>query len=160
MMELARSAFPACRPLELPFRSLCTQQGPPFLCHAHAPLDVQDGRIQHVSAFWTKLRVSACATALAAAALVAAPTAAMASDTPLPSDSLPVLDLARVVPSGKVDALQQRLRSLEDDTGWRVRMLTRYGPSDTPTIEEIRKGWHVDGKTIVILVDPTAPNIM
>jgi hypothetical protein len=80
--------------------------------------------------------------------------------TPTVSNDVPFLDLARVVPSGKIDALQTQLRQLEADTGWRVRVLTRFGPSDTPSIEQLRSGWSVDEKTVVVFLDPSAPNIM
>lgn len=40
------------------------------------------------------------------------------------------------------------------ETGWRVRMLTRFG-NDGPTDEEIRAAWKTDDRTVVILVDPT-----
>lgn len=40
------------------------------------------------------------------------------------------------------------------ETGWRVRMLTRFG-NDGPTDEEIRAAWRTDDRTVVILVDPT-----
>lgn len=38
-------------------------------------------------------------------------------------------------------------------------MLTRFG-SDGPTVEEMRAGWSTDERTIVVLVDPSSPNIM
>lgn len=47
------------------------------------------------------------------------------------------------------------LAPLCSETGWRVRMLTRFGPSAEPSVEEIRAGWTVDDRTIVIFVDPT-----
>lgn len=40
------------------------------------------------------------------------------------------------------------------ETGWRVRMLTRYG-GDGPSVEQIRAGWKVDDKTVVVFVDPS-----
>ena len=46
------------------------------------------------------------------------------------------------------------------ETGWRVRVLTSVGPSPY-SVESLRKGWSTgDGRTVVVLVDPTAPNIM
>lgn len=72
----------------------------------------------------------------------------------------PIVDAARVLPSGVIDSKQSQLRQLESDTGFKVRLLSRYGPSDSPSVEDIRSGWGVDEKTVVMFVDPTAPNIM
>ena len=73
---------------------------------------------------------------------------------------IPILDGAKVLPRGIVESKRQMLNDLERDTGFKVRMLTRYGPSASPSVEEIRRGWGVDESTVVIFVDPTAPNIM
>lgn len=102
------------------------------------------------------------AAALTSAALALAPMAIAPaySQTVAISNDTPVVDLARVVPSSKLEGLQQQLLDLERDTGWRVRMLTRIGPSSEPTVEQIRAGWSVDERTVVVFVDPTAPNIM
>lgn len=73
---------------------------------------------------------------------------------------VPIADAAQVLPKGVIESKQEQLRSLERDTGYKVRVLSRYGPSDSPSIEEIRKGWQTDEKTIVVFVDPTSPNIL
>ncbi len=41
-----------------------------------------------------------------------------------------------------------------------MRLLTRYGPSDEPSVEELRKGWSIDERTVVVFVDPTASSII
>ncbi|PRW56026.1 methanol dehydrogenase [Chlorella sorokiniana] len=109
-----------------------------------------------------RLRSAALAGALSAT-LALAPISATSMDAwaqPVAvSNDTPVLDLARVVPSGQLEGLQQQLRDLESETGWRVRMLTRYG-SDGPSDAELRAGWRTDERTVVILVDPSSPNIM
>lgn len=41
-----------------------------------------------------------------------------------------------------------------------MRMLTSVGPSPYP-VEALRQGWSTgDGRTVVVIVDPTAPNIL
>ncbi len=80
--------------------------------------------------------------------------------SPHVSNDVPFLDLAKVMPAGKLDSLQTRLRQLEADSGYKLRVLSRFGPSDVPSIEQIRSGWGVDESTIVVFVDPSAPNIM
>ena len=168
-----------------------------------------------------RLRSAAAASALAATLALApigpAALEAHAASVTVSNDT-PVLDLARVIPSQRLEGLQQELRDLErcagvalcrkltcaDDvclhcgqtataggvaqcaagwfttgkamleltqrisspaaalplpcrsqTGWRVRMLTRYGPSTEPSVEELRAGWNVDGRTVVVFVDPS-----
>ncbi|GAB4820847.1 hypothetical protein N2152v2_007893 [Parachlorella kessleri] len=82
------------------------------------------------------------------------------ADPVVVSNDAPVLDLAKVVPSGRLEQLQQELKQLERDTGYRVRLLTRYGPSDEPSVEQLRRGWNIDEKTVVVFVDPTASSII
>lgn len=73
----------------------------------------------------------------------------------------PIVDYARVLPKGVIESKQKLLRDLERDTGYKVRLLSRYGAGERgPTGEEIRRGWGVDEKTILMVVDPTSPNIM
>jgi hypothetical protein len=73
----------------------------------------------------------------------------------------PIVDYARVLPKGIIESKQTLLRDLERDTGYKVRLLSRYGTGERgPTGEEVRKGWGVDEKTILMVVDPTSPNIM
>lgn len=48
------------------------------------------------------------------------------------------------------------------ETGWRVRVLTRYG-KEGPSVEELRREWATDARTVVMLVDPScepAPCLM
>ncbi|CAL8464370.1 g3905 [Coccomyxa elongata] len=77
----------------------------------------------------------------------------------IPSDR-PVLDLARVVPSGREQELENKLKDLEQRSGWRVRLLTRPGPNAGPSEDEIRAAWQLDSKSSLIVVDPTSPNIL
>lgn len=72
----------------------------------------------------------------------------------------PIIDLAHVFPPAKLLSAQESLKALENETGWKVRVITRYGPDQGPGIEEIRSGWSVDGKTVVIFLDPSSPNIL
>lgn len=45
-------------------------------------------------------------------------------------------------------------------TGWRLRLLTRNGPSQGPSGEEIRRAWGYNARTAVVICDPTSPNIL
>ena len=119
----------------------------------------------HIKNIATRVVQSSCAAALTLAlSLHSSPAAALESRAlssfPIVSNEVPFLDLAKVMPAGKLDGLQTQLRQLEADTGYKLRVLSRFGPSNTPSIEEIRSGWGVDDKTVVVFVDPSAPNIM
>ncbi|KAG7669197.1 hypothetical protein Ndes2526B_g05494 [Nannochloris sp. 'desiccata'] len=126
---------------------------------ARASADTLKSRIKIIGSF---IAQSSCAAALALA-LTLHPSPATALETSSPpkvSNDVPFLDLAKVMPAGKLDGLQMNLRQLEADTGYKLRVLSRFGPSDVPSIEQIRSGWGVDDKTVVVFVDPSAPNIM
>lgn len=127
----------------------------------HASADTLKLRLKFIGA---GIAQSSCAAALALA-LTFHPSPAFAlpveaSSPPIVSNDVPFLDLAKVMPAGKLDGLQTKLRQLEGDTGYKLRVLSRFGPSDIPSIEQIRSGWGVDDKTVVVFVDPSAPNIM
>jgi hypothetical protein len=129
---------------------------------AHASADTST---YHMKIIGTRVAQSACAAALALALSFspAAPAAAAletSSSSPIVSNDTPFLDLAKVMPTSKLDGLQTQLKQLEADTGYKLRVLSRFGPSDVPSIEQIRSGWGVDGKTVVVFVDPSAPNIV
>jgi len=109
---------------------------------------------------WQQAARPLAAGLLAASLLLAPPALAAGPVVVTLSDDTPVADLARVVPSGKLAAVQQQLLDLERDTGWRVRVLTLFDRSTAPSVEQIRSEWHVDDKTVVVLVDPTSPNIL
>lgn len=125
-----------------------------------------DALTSHIKNIGTRVIQSSCAVAIALAlTLHPSPAAAaietpMSSSSPVVSNDVPFLDIAKVMPAGKLDGLQTQLRQLESDTGYKLRVLSRFGPSDVPSIEEIRSGWGVDDKTVVVFVDPSAPNIM
>ena len=39
-------------------------------------------------------------------------------------------------------------------------MLTRYGPQAGPTESEVKAAWAPNDKTVIIIVDPSSPNIL
>ncbi|KAL4457453.1 hypothetical protein ABPG75_012318 [Micractinium tetrahymenae] len=156
-----RSAWSPAQRAHRPSRQSCT-------AHAACRLSQQADRVASEPSstaaaqppLLARLRAAAGAVALSAA-LAWAPVAvpeALAQSAVISNDT-PVVDLARVVPSARLEGLQQQLRDLERETGWRVRMLTRFG-NDGPSVEELRAGWTTDERTVVVFVDPSSPNIM
>lgn len=92
-------------------------------------------------------------------ALTCTPMSALAATQELGPD-VKVLDLARVIPSGQVPQVESTLDRLEREQGWRVRISTRYQPNAGPSLEELRSAWRPDKRTLVVLVDTSAPNIL
>lgn len=45
-------------------------------------------------------------------------------------------------------------------TGWRVRVYTNYGPLGAAAEPVIRSSWSPDKRTVIILFDPSSPNLM
>ena len=41
-----------------------------------------------------------------------------------------------------------------------MRVLTRFGPRAGPTENEVKSAWAPDGRTVIIIVDPSSPNIL
>jgi len=62
-----------------------------------------------------------------------------------------VIDLERMMTSGEVTKMDTKLKKLEADTGYKVRVLTQRYPN-TPGLA-IKDYWGVDDKTIVLIVD-------
>lgn len=82
------------------------------------------------------------------------------------ANSLPIIaDYAKVLPSGTIDSQMKKLEQLEKDTGYKVRVLSRYTDSqgNIPSVEDLRVGWNikeVEGTYVVVFVDPSAPNVL
>lgn len=41
-----------------------------------------------------------------------------------------------------------------------MRVLTRFGPKAGPTENEVKAAWAPDDRTVIIIVDPSSPNIL
>ena len=110
-----------------------------------------------------RLAAAAAAAALSHPLLAHPVPAALAqASTISPSDV--VVDTARLIPDGKEPALAARIRALEADKeagGFRVRLATRFRDDPAaPTDEDLRKAWRPDPRTVVVLADPSSPNML
>ena len=45
-------------------------------------------------------------------------------------------------------------------SGWKLRLLTRQGPQQGPSGQEIRRAWNYGARTAIVICDPTSPNIL
>lgn len=60
----------------------------------------------------------------------------------LPQVEVPILDAAKVLTPAKLERLAADISALERDTGWRIRILTRFAPG-TFDLDEVRQYWKV-----------------
>lgn len=99
---------------------------------------------------------------LAAAAALAAATLAARAALAAPVDPATVLiDAARLVPDGQEAALVARLRGIEERGGPRVRVATLLdGDPASPSQDDLRAAWRPNARTVVLLADPGAPNML
>ena len=116
-------------------------------------------RARQTSGTWAAGRATV-GTALAAGALslqlVAGPPA-LAAEGLLPADGgrTAVLDFGQVLTPSEAGRLQAAIEGLETETGWKLRVLTRYSQAQDglPDDTALRRYWAADKRTIVVLED-------
>ena len=116
-------------------------------------------RAGQTSGTWAAGRATV-GTALAAGALslqlVAGPPA-LAAEGLLPADGgrTAVLDFGQVLTPSEAGRLQAAIEGLETETGWKLRVLTRYSQAQDglPDDTALRRYWAADKRTIVVLED-------
>lgn len=90
---------------------------------------------------------------------VGASSPALAYDNPdlLPDHPTPVIDLARALSDNQRDGLEQSLDQFEQDTGWKLRVLTQY--ERTPGLA-LREFWGLDERSLLLVADPRGGNLL
>jgi energy-converting hydrogenase Eha subunit A len=85
--------------------------------------------------------------------------AAQAYDNPqlLPDTPTPVVDLAKTLTSLQRENLIQELESFEQETGWKLRVLTQF--EQTPG-RAVIPFWKLDGKSVVLVADGKGGNLL
>ncbi|KAI4349120.1 hypothetical protein L6164_009756 [Bauhinia variegata] len=76
----------------------------------------------------------------------------------LPKEFNTVIDVAGFLSDGQEKRLATEIASLEQDTGYKLRVLAQNYP-DTPGLA-IKDYWQVDDRTIVFVADPTFGNVL
>lgn len=85
--------------------------------------------------------------------------AAYAYDNPelLPSSPTNIIDLADSLTSVQQEELDQHLNDLEQETGWRLRVLTQYDRTPGRAVKDF---WSLDEKSVLLVADPRGGNLL
>lgn len=70
------------------------------------------------------------------------------------------LDYAGVLSPSKASSLLNDIQTLEDETGWRLRIVTRSVSSPSVSGKDLKALWRPDEKTVIVIEDVSSPNIL
>ncbi len=105
----------------------------------------------HIRGLWAALLVLVISLGI--------PGPAAAYDNPdlLPDHPTPVIDLARIFSDQQRASLEESLNTVENETGWKLRVLTQY--EQTPGLA-VREFWGLDESSLLVVADPRGGNIL
>lgn len=103
-------------------------------------------------------RVGSLLLAIAAVFLIAVPSA-QAFDNPdlLPEKYTAIIDLANVLTDTEEGKLENEIAVLEEDTGWKLRVLTQYDRTPGRAIQDY---WNLDAKSLLVVADSRGGNLL
>ena len=83
----------------------------------------------------------------------------LAYDNPdlLPKEQTPIIDLAKALSEKQRLDLETSLNSYEQETGWKIRVLTQY--EKTPGLA-VKEYWGLDETSLLIIADPRGGNLL
>jgi hypothetical protein len=90
---------------------------------------------------------------------VTSPNSALAVNNPelLPSEKTPIVDLANYLPLKQEEKLIGDIESFEQETGWKMRILTQYDRSPGRAVIDF---WGLDDKSILLVADGRGGNLL
>ena len=105
----------------------------------------------HIRGLWAALLVLVISLGV--------PDPAAAYDNPdlLPDHPTPVIDLAKIFSDQQRASLEDSLNTVENETGWKLRVLTQY--EQTPGLA-VREFWGLDESSLLVVADPRGGNIL
>ncbi|MEM7554710.1 MAG: TPM domain-containing protein [Cyanobacteria bacterium P01_A01_bin.84] len=108
---------------------------------------------------WQRILVSITAFLIASSVWMVYSPIAYAYDNPelLPDEPTPVVDLANSLTSVQEENLIQELNGFEDDTGWKLRVLTQF---DRTPGRAVINFWGLDDRSILFVADGRGGNIL
>jgi hypothetical protein len=92
-------------------------------------------------------------------ALFTTPQSAWAVNNPelLPAETTPVVDLGNYLPKIQEEALVKEIDAFEEETGWKLRVLTQYERSPGRAVINF---WGLDDKSILLVADGKGGNLL
>lgn len=75
----------------------------------------------------------------------------------LPAQVTPIVDLANFLPTLQEDSLINKIDDFEQETGWKLRVLTQYDQSPG---RAVIKFWDLDEKSILLVADGRGGNLL
>lgn len=75
----------------------------------------------------------------------------------LPDHQTPVIDLADSLTTTQQETLEQDLAQFEDETGWKLRVLTQYDRTPGRAVKDF---WGLDNHSVMLVADPRGGNLL
>ncbi len=106
-----------------------------------------------------RLFAASFALILAVSAWFVAAPPAQAFDNPalLPETDTPIIDLANFLPSLQEETLIDQLDRFEQETGWKLRVLTQYDQTPGRAVGDY---WGLDDRSILLVADARGGNLL
>jgi len=100
-----------------------------------------------------------CVLLFAAVLMWSVAPAAYAYDNPelLPDEPTNIIDLADSLPILQEQSLDQQLAKFEEDTGWKLRVLTQYDKTPGRAVKDF---WGLDERSFMLIADPRGGNLL
>jgi energy-converting hydrogenase Eha subunit A len=92
-------------------------------------------------------------------AIAATDSSAYAFNNPdlLPTEQTNIIDLAKFLTSEQEEALAQDLSTFEQETGWKLRVLTQFDRTPGTAVKDY---WSLDDHSLLLVADPRGGNIL
>ncbi|WP_222597847.1 TPM domain-containing protein [Euhalothece natronophila] len=91
--------------------------------------------------------------------LFANPAPAQAFDNPslLPEKQTPIIDLANFLPTLQEESLTEEIKEFEEETGWKLRILTQYDQTPGRAVKEY---WNLNDQSVLLVADARGGNLL
>jgi len=81
-------------------------------------------------------------------------------EVPTDGGATAVLDYGRVLAPETCRQLEAEVDGLQKRSGWKLRIITGYGPNSTPSVPVLQRYWAADSKTIIVSWDEFKGNVL
>ncbi|NJN88852.1 MAG: TPM domain-containing protein, partial [Leptolyngbyaceae cyanobacterium SL_7_1] len=111
-----------------------------------------------IRAFFKRVGVYCAAFLICVGAWAISPVA-HAYDNPdlLPDQPTRIIDLADSLTTLQKENLDQHLNQFEDETGWKLRVLTQFDRTPGRAVKDF---WGLDDRSVLLVADPRGGNLL